>query len=107
VYSLICLLTDLLTHLLTRSLTQVPLMTYEWWAKTQTRHYPNVVIPNEMYHPGKPNGYSILEFLLSNTNRFPVFIAGSWYVSVSLYMFGTTTTSLNIETHTYTHTQVR
>ena len=57
----------------------LPLMTYEWWSKTQTRHYPNVVIPNEMYHPGKLNGYSILEFLLSNMNASPIFIAGSWY----------------------------
>ena len=65
----------------------LPLMTYEWWSKTQKHHYPNVVIPNEMYHPGQSNGYSILEFLLSNMNASPIFIAGSWYVFFFLFFF--------------------
>lgn len=67
----------------------LPLMTYEWWSKTQKHHYPNVVIPNEMYHPGQSNGYSILEFLLSNMNASPIFIAGSWYVFFLLLLVST------------------
>ena len=52
------------------------MMTYEWFKITQQKHIKNVVLPKPVYHPYKPEGYSFLEFLVTNWDVGPIFLCG-------------------------------
>jgi hypothetical protein len=54
------------------------LMTYDWFEKQQAPVYYPVIFPGRVYHPYKKHAYNIKQFLESNINSFPIFIAGQF-----------------------------
>ncbi len=59
------------------SILSVQLMSWDWFVPIQRQNYPNVVFPGEVYHPFKPNGFSMAQFLAANSNS-PLYYYGSW-----------------------------
>eukprot|EP01133_Synstelium_polycarpum_P015590 gene15590-18521_t len=52
-------------------------MSWPWFTPTQSPLYKNVNFPRSVYHPRRPEGYSMKEFLDSNQHR-PIFLGGDF-----------------------------